>query len=170
MSGPVTLWNYGEFNRSPYHRGLIKGMKICWTRLGKYARCRVRCNIRHRVEHFSTAALGKAWLPTLFAQAGRPFCGTMAELRKALEKVGTRVHRRGPNFKNWSIRKVVARSVRLTTSECLTKAPVLAIPAERRPLRKVCLLEALWWRSVCQKQIRFAAAARAPTYRNTTEL
>lgn len=28
VSGPVASWNCGVFNRLPYHRGLIKGMKI----------------------------------------------------------------------------------------------------------------------------------------------
>lgn len=65
----------------------------------------------------------------------------MAKLWKAFERVGTRVHKREPNLKNWTIRKVVAGPVRLTTFKCLTKVPSWPSPPReqflpRRPLWK----------------------------------
>lgn len=51
----------------------------------------------------------------------------MAELWKAFEDVGTRIHKREANLKNWTIRKVVGAPVRLTSSKCLTKGSALAV-------------------------------------------
>lgn len=94
----------------------------------------------------------------------------MAELRKALEKVGTRVHKRGPNLKNWTIRKVAAGPVRLTTSECLTKGPVLAISTKRESsLSKTTAIESAvlsklcWWMSVCQRQMQLCRSGLSST-------
>lgn len=66
---PVALWNCGGFNRPPYHRGLIKGMKIHWTvdRAGEICKVQGQLQYQRPLEHFSTAALGKAWLTTLHA-------------------------------------------------------------------------------------------------------
>lgn len=65
-------------------------MKIPWTLARAGEICKVQGQLQYQTsfEHFSTAALGKAWLTTLHAYAGRPFAGAMAELWKAFEEVG----------------------------------------------------------------------------------
>lgn len=121
------------------------------------------------LEHFSTAALGKAWL------SHGPCLGGQAELRKAFEKVGTRIHKREPNLKKWTIRKVAAGPVRLTTSECLTNGPVLAISAgraaspRRPPLKVMCTLQALLV-DVCVSQAHAALPQRLELRRTGIQL
>lgn len=68
MSGPVALWNCGEFNRPPYHRGLIKGIKTHpLDSIGEICKVQGQLQYQTLLEHFLTASLGKAWLNTLLA-------------------------------------------------------------------------------------------------------
>lgn len=86
--GPVASWNCGEFNRPPCHGGFVKGTKIRWTGLGRYAGEQgagpgaISDTSRVVFDGGPGQSLASH---TAFAQAGRPLCGTMAKLESFRE-------------------------------------------------------------------------------------